>query len=186
MIYGNTVISDAASLHVLPEVNIREPRPTDAHEIWQLINETPVLDRNSLYCNLLQCSHFASTCAVGEMNGEIVGWLSGYVPPGQEDTLFVWQICVDPRARGQRLARRLIGEVLGRNPSSGVQYLHCTITESNTASWALFGSVSRSLEAQMSQVEHFLRDAHFGGSHDSELAVSIGPFKRRQVAALTA
>ena len=34
-----------------------------------------------MYCNLIQCDHFSDTCIVGEMNGEIVGWVSGYVLP---------------------------------------------------------------------------------------------------------
>lgn len=151
-----------------------------------MINEAGSLDTNSLYCNLLQCTHFSATCAVAEIDGALVGWLSGYVPPDREDTLFVWQVCVSAEARDQGVARKLMGAVLERASSRGIRYIDCTITEDNTASWALFGSVARTLNAQMQQTEHFLRDVHFGGSHDSELAVSIGPFDQDMVAALSA
>jgi L-2,4-diaminobutyric acid acetyltransferase len=186
MIHGNTVLRDAASLRAKPAVRVRTPLAEDARRVWQLIEETPSLDKNSLYCNLLQCSHFAQTCAVAEIGGELVGWLSGYIPPESEDTLFVWQICVGSRARGQGIARKLIGAVLARPASSRVRYLTCTITETNTASWALFGSAARALKGQMRQAEHFLHDTHFGGSHDSELGVCIGPFDPDRIAALSA
>jgi L-2,4-diaminobutyric acid acetyltransferase len=186
MIHGNTVLRDAASLRAKPTARFRAPRPEDAHRVWKLIEETPSLDKNSLYCNLLQCSHFAPTCAVAEIDGALVGWLSGYLPPGSDDTLFVWQVCVSQRAQGQGIARKLIAAVLARASSTRVRYLACTITEDNTASWGLFGSVARALKAQMRQAEHFLRDTHFDGGHDSELAVSIGPFTEERVADLSA
>ena len=75
--------------------------------VWDLIAANPALDGNSLYANLLQCSHFAETCALAEQNGTLVGWMSGYRPPEQPDTLFVWQICVSEAARGQGLGKRL-------------------------------------------------------------------------------
>jgi L-2,4-diaminobutyric acid acetyltransferase len=48
------------------EPQIRVPQPGDGPRIWRLIKAAGALDTNSLYCNLLQCSHFAETCAVAE------------------------------------------------------------------------------------------------------------------------
>jgi L-2,4-diaminobutyric acid acetyltransferase len=186
MIYGNTVLTDAASWRQKAKAEIRAPHPADGPDVWKLIDRTPSLDKNSLYCNLLQCSHFASTCALAEQDGVVVGWLSGYVPPERNDTLFVWQICVGDEARGQGLAKRMVGEVLARPGSEPIRRIECTITEENTPSWALFGSIARALHAQMLQAEHFSQSVHFDGSHDSELAVSIGPFDRDRLTALTA
>ena len=186
MIYGNTAISDAASWRREAPVVIRMPTAADGPAVWKLIAATASLDKNSLYCNLLQCSHFAATCALAERDGAVVGWVSGYVPPDLGNTLFVWQVCVGEAARGQGLARRLIGEVLARPTAQAITHLACTITEDNTPSWALFGSIARALKAQMVQTEHFSRSVHFDGGHDSELAVSIGPFERRHLTALAA
>lgn len=186
MIYGTTVLTDATAWRDRPKPEIRTPMATDGAAVWKLIEATDSLDKNSLYCNLLQCSHFAQTSAIAEQDGLVVGWLSGYVPPDQADTLFVWQVCVGSQARGLGLAKRLIGAVLARPSAQNIKFLECTITADNTASWGLFGSVARSLAAQLRQAEHFLHDVHFGGGHDSELAVSIGPFKQESVAALRA
>jgi L-2,4-diaminobutyric acid acetyltransferase len=189
MIYGSTVIYDADALRrqaaTAPLATIRRPHGTDGSRIWSLIEATPALDGNSLYCNLLQATHFAATCAIAEMDGRPVGWLSAYIPPDHPDTLFVWQVCVGSAARGQGLGRRLIADVLARPVCGGVTTLQCTITEDNDPSWALFGGVARRLDAQMRQVEHFKRDEHFNGQHDSEYAVSIGPFGPDQVAKLS-
>ena len=111
---------------------------------------------------------------------------AGYVPPDQPDTLFVWQICVGPEARGEGLARRLVGDVLTRPSAAGIRHIACTITEDNTASWALFGSIARALGAQMAQSEHFSKAVHFDGAHDSEFAVTIGPIQRDRAASLAA
>lgn len=186
MIYGNTVLTDAAAWRTTSAPEIRMPVSADGPAVWKLIERTPALDKNSLYCNLLQCSHFAATCAIAVHDSTVLGWLSGYIPPGRNDTLFVWQVCVADEARGLGLARHLIGDVLARASSRQLQYLLCTITEDNTPSWGLFGSVARALGAQMQQAEHFTHELHFGGAHDSELAVSIGPFAHDKVAALQA
>ncbi len=189
MIYGNTVVYDADTLRrnalQIPVANIRAPRGTDGAAIWSLIQSQPSLDDNSLYCNLLQATHFAGTCALAEQDGVIVGWLSGYIPPEQQGTLFVWQVCVSPAAQGQGLGRRLIADVLSRAACRRVTMLECTITDDNEPSWALFMSIARRLGAQLTQAEHFVRDDHFAGHHPSEFAVRIGPFDPERSARLS-
>lgn len=189
MIYGNSALFDAGALYrqsiANPEIAIRAPVSTDGAAVWSLIAASGSLDTNSLYCNLLQASHFASTCAIAEMGDQVVGWVSAYIPPEEKDTLFVWQICVGEAARGQGLGRRLVGDVLARPACRGVEKLACTITHDNAPSWALFTGIARRLKAQLRQTEHFDRDAHFGGRHASEYGVSIGPFNSEMAAALT-
>lgn len=157
---------------------IRAPRREDGAGVWALVQETAGLDDNSMYCNLLQCTHFAATCALAEIDGVPVGWVSGYIPPETPDVLFVWQVCVSERARGQGLARRLIASVLARDVCSDVRFVHSTITRDNEASWALFGSIAESLDADLDRQKHFERDDHFDGRHETEYLVSIGPFER--------
>ncbi|NDV86777.1 diaminobutyrate acetyltransferase [Aurantimonas aggregata] len=159
-------------------IHLRAPRRQDGADVWALVQGTAGLDDNSMYCNLLQCTHFAATCALAEIDGAVVGWVSGYIPPETPDVLFVWQVCVSEKARGQGLARRLIASVLARDVCSDVRVVHSTITEANKASWALFGSIADSLEADLNRQPHFERDDHFDGRHETEYLVSIGPFER--------
>ncbi|MTH79128.1 diaminobutyrate acetyltransferase [Paracoccus aestuariivivens] len=157
-------------------IKFRAPEKSDGAAVWELIAHSGSLDQNSLYCNLLQCSHFAPTCVLAERNDNVVGWLSGYVPPQQPDTYFVWQICVDAETRGQGLAQRLLRQALARDACQGVRRVECTITRDNTASWALFVGLARDLGAVIQSELHFDRQKDFRDRHASEHLVSIGPF----------
>jgi L-2,4-diaminobutyric acid acetyltransferase len=167
-------------------LRLRAPISSDGSEIYRLIEDAGVLDTNSLYCNLLQCSHFASTCALAELDGKVVGWVSGYIPPEQTDTLFVWQVCVDIAARGRGVAQRLITSVLERSSCAKVRRVECTITKSNNASWSLFQSVADALDTELTSQQHFLRDLHLDGQSESEIRVTIGPYPLSSVRLLKA
>jgi len=134
------------------------------------------MDDNSLYCNALQCSHFAATCAVAERAGEIVGWTSGYLRPDDRENLFIWQVAVRRDARGLGVATNLILSLLGRPECRGVTRLSATATADNTASLSLFGGLARRLAAPLRSGPGFDRDRDFRGAHASELAIDIGPF----------
>jgi L-2,4-diaminobutyric acid acetyltransferase len=164
-----------------PSIRIRTPKREDGSRVWKLVRDTAALDDNSMYCNLLQCSHFASTCALAEIDGEVVGWASGYIPPEDPDVLFIWQVCVSEKARGQGLAKRLVSSILARDVCADVERIQSTITSANKPSWALFGSIAEKLETDLVRKPHFRREDHFDGQHDTEFLVSIGPFERAQV-----
>ncbi|MGF1629960.1 MAG: diaminobutyrate acetyltransferase [Kiloniellaceae bacterium] len=159
-------------------VAYRRPRKADGARIWALIKNIEALDDNSMYCNLLQCSHFAGTCALAEIDGRPVGWISGYLPPEKADTLFVWQVAVHPDARGRGIAKHLVRELLQRKGCERVRHIHSTITRDNAASWGLFRAIADDLNAPMVDDTHFESEAHFGGQHATEHLVEIGPFDR--------
>ncbi|HLV77743.1 MAG TPA: diaminobutyrate acetyltransferase [Marinobacter sp.] len=161
-----------------PAIALREPVTEDGYRLHQLVAECPPLDPNSIYCNLLQCSHFASTGVAAEKDGDLVGFISGYIPPQQPETVFVWQVAVHEKGRGQGLAKRMLRAIVSRDACRAVTHLETTITQDNEASWALFRSFARDLGAELSYHEHFRREPHFGGKHDSEFLLRIGPFTR--------
>ncbi|MBI1366779.1 MAG: diaminobutyrate acetyltransferase [Alphaproteobacteria bacterium] len=161
-----------------PQFVFRRPRQSDGAAVWRLIRECAPLDENSLYCNLLQCTHFADTCIIGEIDGEIAGWISGYRPPQNSDVLFVWQVAIRPSARGEGLARTLLLELLASRGCNGVNCIQTTITDENAASWALFRSFSKRMNARLRFELLFDRMRDFKGDHDSEYLVTIGPFDR--------
>ncbi|HEY9548523.1 MAG TPA: diaminobutyrate acetyltransferase [Kiloniellaceae bacterium] len=170
--------ADASRAKGRAEIHYRRPQKADGPAIWALIRSIQALDDNSLYCNLLQCSHFADTCALAELAGRPLGWISGYLPPEKPDTLFIWQVAVHPEARGRGVGRRLVHELLQRNSCHRVRHVHSTITRDNAASWALFRAIAGDLNAAITDDAHFERDAHFDGRHATEHLVEIGPFDR--------
>jgi L-2,4-diaminobutyric acid acetyltransferase len=159
-------------------INLRKPHKDDGYRLHQLVAECPPLDPNSIYCNLLQCSHFADTSVAAEKAGDLVGFISGYIPPQQPETVFVWQVAVHEKGRGQGLAKRMLKAIVARDACNDVTHMETTITEDNDASWALFRSFARDMGAELTSWEHFEKGTHFGGHHDSEFLLRIGPFTK--------
>lgn len=158
------------------QILFREPRDLDGPAVSDLISACPPLDRNSRYCNLLQCTDFADTCIVAERAGELVGWISGYRLPKDPSTLFVWQVAVHADARGEALGKRMLLSLRERLAGSGVEAMRTTVTKDNHASRAMFRSVASSLGADLSERPHFDADRHFDGAHEGEQLIEIRPF----------
>lgn len=158
------------------EIILRIPSAEDALSVHRLVAACPPLDPNSLYCNLLQCTHFSDTCAAALLGGELAGFISGYLPPQQPDTLFVWQVAVGGAARGRGLALRMLKHLLARPACRAVSFLETSVTPGNAPSRALFTALARDLDTTLEQQPWFDRRRHFGGDHDDEVLFRIGPF----------
>jgi diaminobutyrate acetyltransferase len=162
---------------------LRSPTADDAASLHRLVAECPPLDPNSLYCNLLHCTHFSATSVAAVKTDDhgqevgLVGFISAYIPPGQPDTLFVWQVAVANDVRGLGLARKMLDHIIERPECRGVRFIDTTITPGNRASWALFESWARHHDAPTSHRLHFERERHFEGQHDDEHLMRIGPFE---------
>jgi L-2,4-diaminobutyric acid acetyltransferase len=157
--------------------SLRPPDAKDGEAVHRLIATCPPLDPNSIYCNLLQCSHFADTSVAAELEGELLGFISGYLIPERTDTLFIWQVAVSEKARGQGLAGKMLQHIINRPRRESVRYIETTITESNTASWSLFEHLAKKLSTRLDRSAMFDRKLHFADKHDSEILVRIGPLK---------
>ena len=168
----NTEADPSPDLQIL----LRHPQASDGYQVNRLIARCQPLDTNSTYCNLLQCLHFADTCMLAEHQeeGALLGFISAYRKPAEPNTLFVWQVAIDKRARGAGLARTLLTQLLASDACAGVSHLETTITADNAASWALFESVARH-QATSSGSRHQLFDKqrHFNGDSPSEILFRI-------------
>lgn len=153
--------------------DFRAPQMRDGEAVWRLVKACPPLDTNSLYLNLLQCTHFADTCLIAERDGEIRGWVSGYRLPDDGETLFIWQIAVHPDARGQGLARQLLDRLVQLPGTQGVSRMITTITPSNQPSRRLFAAFAERRGCSISERPFFESALHFGGAHESEHLFSI-------------
>jgi L-2,4-diaminobutyric acid acetyltransferase len=156
------------------EIVIRKPQAGDGFKIHQLIASSPPLDLNSVYSYYLLSEHFRNTCVVAEHGGEVVGFISAYHPPERKNTLFVWQVVVDQALRGQKIAGRMLNNLLQRLNSGELSYLEVTVNPSNTASRRLFERLAKEHATTMEE-EVFLDAAAFGpgANHESEILLRI-------------
>ena len=159
---------------------IRPLTPSDGAEIWRMVEEISALEANSAYCYVLFSSYFGDTCLIAEDdNGRALGFVVGFRPPRQGDTVFVWQVGVLRAARGLGLGRRLLSALVEHTAALGVRYLEATVTPDNQASRALFRSLARELDTECS-VSPFMGAELFPGEHEPEELFRIGPFGEGQ------
>lgn len=163
----------------LNDVNFffRKPTVTDGVRVHALIAGCSPLDSNSMYCNLLQCSHFADTCVLAENEGDIAAFLSAYLKPNDPEVIFIWQIAVAAKYRGLGLASRMLNALMRRSITNQVSYIETSITPSNQASANLFERFAQKQAATLTKSVLFSKAEHFGGQHDDEVLFRIGPLQ---------
>ena len=144
-----------------------------------MVRNSGVLDINSEYLYLLQTTHFASTSVVALDENKVIGFVTGYLIPEHEDTLFVWQVGVDAAYRGQNIAGRLIENILSRSSLKSVQYIHTTVSPSNTSSLRLFEKLAINLDCPI-QSQSYFKLEDFTNAHEEEVLYTIGPFQLGQ------
>lgn len=155
----------------------RQPIHLDGTAVHALIKRCPPLDENSIYCNLLQCRDFAETSILVQTDqGEVVGFVSGYIPPNRPKTLFIWQVALDKNYRGKGIAIEMLSRLFSRNSQS--LYVETTISPSNQASQSLFQRFFAKHHMPYESSVLFERDVHFLGEHEDEVLYVAGPAKQ--------
>ncbi|CAM5189722.1 L-2,4-diaminobutyric acid acetyltransferase OS=Castellaniella defragrans OX=75697 GN=ectA PE=3 SV=1 [Castellaniella defragrans] len=141
-----------------------------------LVERCPPLDLNSVYLYLLLAEHFADTCIVAERDGVVVGMVTAYRPPGRTDSLFVWQVAVDPQARGEHLGLRMLTGLLARAHLRDVHWVETTVGPGNRASRQLFARLATRLGTGLEESPFFDAALFGAGGHEAEPLLRVGPF----------
>lgn len=154
---------------------IRQPTVDDGGAIWRVVKESDVLDLNSSYLYLLLTKDFADTCVVAEIDGELVGFVTGYRPPARREVLFLWQVGILPSMQGRGLGKQLVTRFLDSPGAQGATLLETTVAPSNTASQALFQAIARQLGVEC-RISPCFRAGQFPEpGHEDEELYRIGP-----------
>lgn len=156
---------------------LEAPNLDDAPRLWEIARDSGVLDVNSPYTYALWCRDFAQTSVVARGgDGDVFGFITGYVRPEDPGTLFVWQVAVDAERRGLGLAGRMLGYLGDQLPDFGCDHVEATVTPDNIASTKMFESFARSRGARLERHELFGEDAFPDEvEHDPEVLFRIGP-----------
>ena len=157
----------------------RIPQRKDAKKIVDLIKLGGTLDLNSEYLYLLQTTHFNETCSVAVYKDEIVGFVSGYLVPKEEEKLFIWQVAVSSKFRGQNLAKQIIMDIFNRNNSKKpIKYILSTVSPSNKSSQRVFEKVAIDFNTKIENKTLFSLD-DFIDAHEEEVQYLIGPITQK-------
>ncbi|QKF78200.1 diaminobutyrate acetyltransferase [Arcobacter defluvii] len=152
-----------------------KPCIENSKDIFNLIKRCDTLDLNSEYLYLLQCSHFKKTCGIAILENEVIGFVSGYFIPDKNDTLFIWQVAVDEKFRGQNIAIKIIIDIYNRNNiNNKIKYILSTVSPSNNSSKRVFEKLADNFNTKIENKTLFsLND--FLDSHEEEIQYLIGP-----------
>ncbi len=159
---------------------LRSPTAADGAAVWRFVESGSGLESNSAYCYMLMFEHHPASCVVAEVDGELVGFVLGYRPPGIPSTVFVWQIGVSQAMRGKGLGLSLLHEIFARRANHDIYYLEATVSPGNDPSLRLFHALARTLETECQVSELFPQDM-FPESHESENLLRIGPIAHRSL-----
>ena len=162
-------------------LTIRNARREDGAAIHALVERSGTLEPNTAYCYVLMADHFASTTLVAESaQRELVGAVVGYRPPSRPDALFVWQVGVDPSARGAGLGLELLRAFARSAGARGARRLIATVDPENHASNKLFAAFARSVGAELSVSEGYPARL-FPLGHADERLIEIQPLPSHDV-----
>ena len=178
---SRTVTQDAPRPDVPPAgdgLAFRSPHREDGADLWDLAVAVG-LDENSPYAYLMWAEYFAASSivavdtTVGDGTG-VVGFIIGFVPPGRDDVVFVWQIGVATTHRKRGIGDRML-EALVVN--SGARYVEATVTPDNVASRTMFRRFGErhgggTEVTPLFAAHHFPADA---GDHEAEDRLLVGP-----------
>jgi L-2,4-diaminobutyric acid acetyltransferase len=166
---------DVARPNIGKQLMIGRPEVADGVACWRLAAATGVLDVNSRYAYLLWCRDFAATSVVARRDGDLLGFVTGFRRPEAPSTLVVWQVAVDPAARGHGVAAAMLDTLFDR--VSEVDHLEATVTPDNTGSIALFSRFAERRDAPLRRGELFGSEL-LGDGHEPEILFRIGPVPR--------
>lgn len=167
-----------------PEPTYRPPTVADGADLWRLAagsggpDGEGGLDLNTPYAYLLWCRDFAATSVVAmDDDGELLGFVMGYLRPDEPHVLFVWQVTTTGAARGRGVARGMLDALAGRL-GSRARWLEASVTSDNTASRRTFERFAADHSTDLVETPLFAAEDFpaSGVPHDPEVLLRIGPW----------
>ncbi len=155
---------------------LRKVSPADIAQVYELLTANrPYVGLNSRYTYFLLAKDFNDTCLVALVDGKIVGFSSGYVPPNRPDTFFSWEVVVHKDYRGNGLQKSLM---LNQINQSGVRFFEGTVNPSNEVSKRNICELAKMLKAECRSNVLFTEEDFGNDGHEAEVLLRIGPICR--------
>lgn len=131
--------------HVTPPdaITLRPARERDAAAVTALAASCPPLDGYQLHQYSIFLRHFGDWCWVSDRDNEgethaLAGYVVAMPTTTSPDTVFLWEIAVDPALRGESLAQQLVAQVETRARERGFARVELTVDPTNAPSLRLF------------------------------------------------
>jgi L-2,4-diaminobutyric acid acetyltransferase len=146
------------------------PDASDGPALEALAREAGGLDVNSTYAYALWAKEFWQTSVTVRSDEALIAFLTAFRRPSAPDTLFVWQMAVDPAHRGARLGLRMLHELSSRVPDATT--LEATVTTDNHRSLTTFQRFADDRDGPLS-IEPLFDQRQLGAGHAPEHLLRI-------------
>jgi predicted GNAT superfamily acetyltransferase len=120
----------------LSGVDIRRAEPSDHARVMAVLDEWWGGRRMVDMLPKLFFVHFRNTSLVVERDGELVGFLVGFLSPAQPEDAYVHFVGVSPAERGTGLGRELYERFFALARAAGRARVSCVTSPANTGSLA--------------------------------------------------
>ncbi|MFD0677200.1 MULTISPECIES: GNAT family N-acetyltransferase [unclassified Paenibacillus] len=134
-------------------MNVRSISKGDSTRILGLVEQCgPYVAPHNLYVYWMLEQYYASTCKIIEKDNDIIGFVSG-MPSVDNNSLFIWQICIHHKYRNQGIATLLLDSSLHSAREMGYKFMELSISKDNIASQMFFDKYAQT--KQIASVEKF-------------------------------
>jgi ribosomal protein S18 acetylase RimI-like enzyme len=136
-------------------LNIRPAEPTDHARVAAVIDDWWGGRRMRDMLPRLFFTHFRDTSFVAEEDGELAGFLCGFLSQTYPDQAYVHFVGVSPAHRGAGLARELYERFFTAARAAGRTSVHCVTSPQNAGSIAFHGRLGFEVEAEVEGYDGF-------------------------------
>ncbi|NLJ72782.1 MAG: diaminobutyrate acetyltransferase [Syntrophomonadaceae bacterium] len=158
-------------------INYTMPAVEDGSKVWELINNTKGLDLNSAYSYLILCKYFSNTCVIAKVAEKIVGFVSAFHLPDNEEVLFIWQVAVATDYRRHNIGLNMLKYLIARPSCAKIRFLEITVNPSNKAAYSLYVKLADQLLTSYEESICFPARLFPEAQHEDEIMLRIGPLK---------
>jgi len=117
---------------------IREAKEDEFLHVYNLVSQSPPLEKYFQHFFKIMLRYFSSTCLVAEHQGKLIGWQMGLLSQNDPTTYFLWQVGVHPDMQGRGLGGLLLDAIENKVTELGCTRIELTIDPENISSEKLF------------------------------------------------
>jgi phosphoribosylamine--glycine ligase len=119
-------------------IAVRSPNETEFMRIHRFVKSCDRMEKYPEHLYRIVLRYHGDVCFVAESKGRIVGFVMGMRSEREPEKIFIWEIGVNRKMRGQGVATRLLNAMESKALDMGCRRMEATIDPANRASYSLF------------------------------------------------
>lgn len=131
------------------DLDIRTCTPDDLQRVSRFVATCPPLEAHTGFTYWVTFNFWGETCFLATDGDEVAGYASGVGTGSSPDLIYIWQVGVAERYRGNGLSQLLISKVVETARRKGFRRANVSIAPDNTASLATFRRVATALGGEL-------------------------------------